>query len=126
MGADHRKIADDYAAGATLKQCASKYNCAVGSVRHAIKKYGIEPRSRNYRSKSMPDGTEKTFEAPHHKNSLCFRTKPVEYPARELILRQAAEACNRLGGLAQIDDRYMVIDTSLYQVQARQGDVQCP
>lgn len=35
---------------------------------------------------------------------------------REPILKAAAEACERLGGMAMIDDRYVVVDNSMYDI----------
>lgn len=112
----HKKLADDYRSGMTLQRCAEVNNCSIGSVRLALKKYGIPSRSKS--GKPAP-ATTQAEELPRHRNALNTRSKPTPRPTRDTILKEAARACARLGGIAQIDGRYVVIDTTIYKAELR-------
>lgn len=48
--ARNKKIAQAYVDGLTMKQCVDKFKVPLGSVRHALASYGVEPRDRSYRT----------------------------------------------------------------------------
>lgn len=121
MTADHRSIAHAYQTeGLTLQQCAARFKCAVGSVRYALEKHGVNPRSRGYRSTRreagpVPQENKQVFT----KGSLDFRNGPDKRPAQTAIQQMAIQACARLGGIAQIDDRYIIVDTTRFKIEER-------
>lgn len=114
----HKQIADAYESGLTMDQCVEKFTCAKGTVRHALKKHGIKPRSRAYRSDSYTPPERK----PKEPKERFYRAQieppePVRtHPVKADILKIAAESCKKLGGFAQIDAQYAVVDITKFQV----------
>lgn len=114
----HRAIADSYEGGMTLKQCAEHHKCVIGTVRHALKKYDIKPRSRASRSDDYtpPERKQKEPKERFHRAQVDVVPMRHEHPIKADILKIAAESCKKLGGFAQIDGQYAVVDITKFQV----------
>jgi hypothetical protein len=55
-----------------------------------------------------------------HKNDV--KLPPMDrkpHPVRDELLSRAIKATNSLGGIAMIDDRYVIVDTERYSISPK-------
>lgn len=115
----HALIAAAYNEGQTMKQCAKNFGCAVGTVRHALTKHGIETRSRAYRSGEHENAGREKCSPSRKPFPMPQPERKKHYPVRDEILQYAIVACNKCGGIATIDGRYAIVDTKIATVEMK-------
>lgn len=119
MNPKYKQIIEDYVGGLSLKNTAIKNGCAPGTVRRALHSNGLETRPPSIKITPQVGRSRPSPSPIYHSKEEIRDTAQRKYAIREELALIAIRACEKLGGISHINERYAIIDTQKYKVEVK-------